>query len=88
MKNIMYGHANEWRGLPTLMQFAWIKHMRHIKYAVVHAQCLRPTVEADKKFKAMKKPLTKQLIWTWLSIINRKTGMHNYVMNIYFSSKQ
>ena len=59
MKNIMYGYANEGRGLPTLMQFAWIKHMRHSKYAVVHAQCLRPTVEADKKFKALKEPFDK-----------------------------
>ena len=42
------------RGLPTLVQFVWIKHLRHIKYEVAHAQCLRPEVEADdRKFKAM-----------------------------------
>ena len=55
MKNITYGYANEGRGLPTLMQFVRIKHMRHIKYAVAHAQCFRPKVKADdRKFKAMK----------------------------------
>ena len=42
------------RGLPTLVQSMWIKHLRHIKYAVTHEQCLRPKVEADdRKFKAM-----------------------------------
>ena len=55
MKNITYGYANEGRGLPTLMQFVRIKHLRHIKYAVAHAQCFRPKVKADdRKFKAMK----------------------------------
>ena len=55
MKNITYGYANEGRGLHTLMQFVWIKHLRHIKYAVAHAQCFRPQVKADdSKFKAMK----------------------------------
>ena len=40
------------RGLPTLVQFVCIKHLRRIKYAVAHAQCLRPKVEADdRKFK-------------------------------------
>ena len=38
------------RGLPTLVQFVWIiKHLRHIKYAVAHAQCLRPKVEIDDR---------------------------------------
>ena len=55
MKNITCGHANEGRGLPTLVQFVWIKHLRHIKYAVAYAQCFRPKVKAeDRKFKAMK----------------------------------
>ena len=48
------------RGLSTLMQSVWIKHLRHIKYAVVHAQCLRPKVEADdRKFKAFKESFDK-----------------------------
>ena len=48
------------RGLPTLVQFVWIKHLRHIKCAVAHAQCLRPKVEADdKKFKAMQESFDK-----------------------------
>ena len=60
MKNIMYGYANEGRGLSTLMQFVWIKHLRHNKYAVAHAQCLRPKVEADDgKFKATKESFDK-----------------------------
>ena len=56
MKNITYGYANEGRGLPTLVQFVWIKHLRHIKYTVAHARCFRPKVKADdRKSKAMKK---------------------------------
>ena len=48
------------RGLSTLMQFVWIKHLRHITYAVAYAQCLRPKVEADeRKFKALKKSFDK-----------------------------
>ena len=48
------------RGVSTKMQCVWIKHLRHIKYAVAHAQCLRPNVEADdKKFKAMREPFHK-----------------------------
>ena len=55
MKNITYGYANEGWGLPTLVQFVWIKHLRHIKYAVAHAQCFRLKVKADDgKFKTMK----------------------------------
>ena len=47
-------------GLPTMVQFVWIKHLRHIKYAVAHAQCLRPKVEADdRKFKAMQESFYK-----------------------------
>ena len=46
------------RGLPTLVQFVWIKHLRHLKYAVAHEQYLRPNVEADdRKFKAMQESL-------------------------------
>ena len=60
MKKITYGYANEGRGLSTLMRFVWIKHLRHIKYAVTHAQCLRLKVEAaDRKFKAMKESFDK-----------------------------
>ena len=60
MKNITYGYANEGRGSPTLVKFVWIKHLRHIKFAVAHAQCLQPKVEADdSKFKAMQESLDK-----------------------------
>ena len=60
MKNITYGYANDGRCLSTLVQFVWIKHMRHIEYAVAHAQCLRSNVEADdRKFKAMKESFDK-----------------------------
>ena len=62
MKNITNGYANEGRGLCTLMQYVWIKHLRYIKYAVAHAQCLRPKVEADdRKFKAMKESFDKTI---------------------------
>ena len=48
------------RSLPTLVQFLWIKHLTRIKYAVAHAQCLRPKVEADdRKFKAMQESFDK-----------------------------
>ena len=48
------------RGLPTLVQFVWIKHLRHIKYAVARAQYLRPKVEADdRKFKAKQESFDK-----------------------------
>ena len=48
------------RGLPTLVQCVWIKHLIHIKYAVSHMQCLRPTVEADdRKFKAVQESFDK-----------------------------
>ena len=47
-------------GLHTPVQSVWIKHLRHIKYAVAHAQCLRPKVEADdRKFKAMQESFDK-----------------------------
>ena len=47
-------------GLPKLVQFVWIKHLRHIKYAVAHAQCLRQKVKADnRKFRAMQEPFAK-----------------------------
>ena len=60
MKNITYGYVNEGWGLSTLVQFVWTKHLRHIKYTVTHAQCLRPKVEADdRKFKAMKESFDK-----------------------------
>ena len=50
------------RGLHTLVQFkfVWIRHLRHIEYAVAHAQCLRPKVEADdSKFKAVQESFGK-----------------------------
>ena len=48
------------RGLCTLLTFMWIKHLRHIEYAVAHAQRLRPKVEADdRKFKAMQESFVK-----------------------------
>ena len=62
MKNITNGYANEGRGLSTLMQYVWIKHLRYIKYAVAHAQCLRPKVEVDdRKFKAMRESCDKTI---------------------------
>ena len=33
--------CNERAGLITHAQFVWIKSLRHIIYAVAHAQCLR-----------------------------------------------
>ena len=60
MKNIAYGNVNEGWGLSTLMQFVWIKHLRHFKNAVTHAQCLRSKVEADdRKCKGMKESFDK-----------------------------
>ena len=60
MKNLTYSYANERAGLITHAQFVWIKHLRHIKYAVVHAQWLRPKVDADdRKFKAMQESFDK-----------------------------
>ena len=48
------------RGLPALVQFVWIKHLRPIKYPIAHAQCLRPKVEADdRKIKAMQESFDK-----------------------------
>ena len=48
------------RGLSTLVKFVWIKHLRYIIYAVAHAQCLQPKVEADdRKFKAMQESFDK-----------------------------
>ena len=48
------------RDLPSLVQFVWIKHLRHIKYVVAHARCVRPNVEADdSKFKAMQESFDK-----------------------------
>ena len=48
------------RGLPTLVHIVWIKHLRFIKYAVAHAQCLRPKMESDdRKFKAMQESFEK-----------------------------
>ena len=41
MKNITYGYANERAGRITHAQFMWIKSLRHINYAVAHAQSLR-----------------------------------------------
>ena len=44
MKNITYGYANERAWLITHAQFVWIGSLRHINYAVAHAQCLRQHV--------------------------------------------
>ena len=46
VKNITYGYANERAGLITHVhvQFVWIKSLRHINYAVAHAQCVRQQV--------------------------------------------
>ena len=64
------------RGLPTLVQFVWIKQLRYIKYAVAHAQCLRPNVEVeDRKFKAMQESFDKTTDITWLSVINTKYAL-------------
>ena len=40
MKNITYGYANERAGLIKHAQFMCINSLRHINYAVTHAQCL------------------------------------------------
>ena len=40
VKNITYGYANERVGLISHVQFVWIKSLRHINYAVAHAQCV------------------------------------------------
>ena len=64
------------RGLPTLVQFVWIKQLSYNEYAVVHAQCLRPNVEADdRKFKAMQESFDKTTGITWLSVINTKYAL-------------
>ena len=77
------------RGLSTLMQFVWIKHLNHIRYAVAHVQCLRPNVEADdRKFKTMKESFDKTTDVHGYPLSTKNTGMHNYVMNIYIFSKQ
>ena len=60
MKNITYGYANEGAGLTYTGAIRVDKHLRHIKYAVAHAQCLRPKVEAnDRTFKAMQESFDK-----------------------------
>ena len=61
MKNIKYGYANEGAELIYTGAIRMEKHlMRHIKYAVAHAQCLRPKVETDdRKFKAMQESFDK-----------------------------
>ena len=69
------------RSLPTLLQLVWIKHLRHIKYAVAHAQFLRPKVEADdRKFKAMQESFDKT---TDMYIAIRYQHMI-CTMNVYF----
>ena len=61
MKNITYGYANDGRGLSTLLQFMWLKSLRHINYAVARGQCLRPKVEADgREFIAMEESFYKK----------------------------
>ena len=81
MKNITYGYANEGRGSPTLVKFVWIKHLRHIKFAVAHAQCLQPKVEADdRKFKAMQESLDK----TTDMYMAIRYQLKIYTNNVYF----
>ena len=38
VKNISYAYANERKGFIRHVQFMWIKRLRHINYAVAHAQ--------------------------------------------------
>ena len=59
MENMTYGYANEGRSLPTLVQFVWIKHLRHIKYAVAYDRSLKQTTGNSKQWKSH---LTKQLM--------------------------
>ena len=49
MKNITYGYAIEKAGLITRAYFVWITSLRHINYAVAHAQCLRHDVYAEDR---------------------------------------
>ena len=73
MKNITYGQLNEWLALSTCVQFVWIKRFRHIKYAVAHAQSYgRRRKQTTERCKI---DLTKQLIFTWLSVINTNVHM-------------
>ena len=44
VKNITYGYVNEKAGLISRVQFVWIKSLRHIKYTVARAQCVRQQV--------------------------------------------
>ena len=68
------------RGLPTLVQFVWIKHLIYIKYAVAHAQCLRPKVEAGDRMQES---------------FDKTTDMYRTIryqhkictLNVYFASK-
>ena len=71
MEDMTYGYANEGWSLPTLVQFVWIKHLRHIKYADAYDRSLKQTTGNSKQWKSH---LTKQLICrpTWISVINRK----------------
>ena len=69
------------RGLSTLVQFVWIKHLIHIKYAVAHVQCLRPKMEADcKKFKAMQEYFGKTTDMYMAIRYQHKI----FTMNVYF----
>ena len=73
---------------PTLVQFVWIKHLRHNKYAVSHAQCLRPKVEAARQ---------QEIQSNARVIFDKTTDKHMYMairyqhkvctMNVYFCLK-
>ena len=57
------------------------KHLRHIEYAVAHAQCLRPKVEADdRKFKAMQESFDKTIDMYMVIRYQHKI----WTMNVYF----
>ena len=49
MKNITYGYANERAGLITHAQFVWINSLRHINYAVAHAQAVLTTACVSRR---------------------------------------
>ena len=62
MKNITNGYANEGAGLTYTgaIHVDKASETHYSKYAVAHAQCLRPKVEADdRKFKAMQESFDK-----------------------------
>ena len=65
------------RDLPSLVKCVWIKYLRHIRYAVAHAQYLRPKEKADdKKFKAMQESFDKTTDM-YIAIRYQHNNMHN-----------